>query len=131
LGSATAPYTTLDYQQSEIWANECNNGSRTAINLTKIGDACQVGLASWNAADMAGKQIRADTTLSPVIYSLGYQGNGGDDPALMRRLANVNIASNTIFDATKPQGLYLAISGVNDITPAFQYVLAEILRLTL
>jgi Flp pilus assembly protein TadG len=130
-GSGTAPYTTLDYQQSEIWSNECNNGSRTALDLTKTGDACQVGLASWNAADMAGKQIRADTTLTPVIYSLGYQGNGGDDPALMRRLANVKVASNTVFDSSKPQGLYLQIAGVNDITPAFQYVLAEILRLTL
>ncbi len=80
---------------------------------------------------MAGKQIRADTTLTPVIYTMGYKGNGGDDPVLMRRLANVNISSNTVYDATKPQGLYLPIATVNDITPAFQSVLAEILRLTL
>jgi Flp pilus assembly protein TadG len=130
-GSATAPYTLTDYQQAEIWGNECNNGKRTALNLTKVGDACQVGLASWNAADMAGKQIRADTTLTPVIYTMGYKGNGGDDPVLMRRLANVNTPSNTVYDSTKPQGLYLPIATMNDITPAFQSVLAEILRLTL
>ena len=130
-GSATAPYTLTDYHQSEIWAAGGECGSSPVLDLTKSGDACQVGLASWNAADMAGRQIRADATLTPVIYSLGYQGNGGDDPALMRRLANVKIASNTVFDSTKPQGLYLPITGVNDITPAFQYVLAEILRLTL
>jgi hypothetical protein len=129
-GSGVAPYTTLDYQQSEIWSNECNNGHRTALNLAKSGDACQVGLASWNAADMAGKQIRADATLSPVIYTLGYLGNGGVDPALLQRLSNVKGVS-TVYDATKPEGLYLPIATMNDITPAFQYVLAEILRLTL
>jgi Flp pilus assembly protein TadG len=131
LGANVAPYTSVDYQQSEIWGNECNNGSRTTLNLTKTGDACQVGLASWNAADMAGKQIRADATLIPVIYCMGYEGNGGDDPALMRRLANVNTVTNTVYDSTKPQGLYLQIATVNDITPAFQSVLAEVLRLSI
>jgi Flp pilus assembly protein TadG len=131
LGSSSAPYTLLDYQQSEIWGNECNNGSRTNLNLNAPGDACQVGLASWNAADMAGKQIRADTTLLPVIYCLGYEGDGGDDPALMRRLSNVNVTSNTVFNSSKPQGMYLQIANVNDIQPAFQNVLAEILRLSM
>ena len=130
-GSTTAPYTALDYQQSEIWGNECNNGSRTALNLSHTADACQVGLASWNAVDMAGKLIRSDTTLLPIIYCMGYEGNGGDDPALMRRLSNVNVASNTVFDSTKPQGMYLQIATVNDIKPAFQNVLAEILRLSM
>jgi Flp pilus assembly protein TadG len=130
-GSSASPYTATDYQQSEIWGNECNNGNRTALNLNAPGDACQVGLASWNAADMAGKQIRADTTLLPVIYCMGYEGNGGDDPALMRRLANVNVASNTVYDSTKPQGLYLPIATQNDITPAFQSLLTEILRIAM
>ncbi len=133
LGVNVAPYTTVDYQQAEIWGNtsECNNGSRATLTLSKPGDACQVGLASWNAADMAGRMIRSDTNLSPVIYCMGYEGNGGDDPALMRRLANVNVASNTVYDSTKPQGLYLQIATVNDITPAFQSVLAEVLRLAI
>jgi hypothetical protein len=136
LGSGTAPYTLSDYQLSEIWGHECNNGSRPAAlnlaTLAKSGDACVVGLASWNAADMAGKQIRADATLSPVIYTLGYQGNAGgkDDPVLMRRLSNIKGAS-TVYDATRPEGLYLPIANINDITPAFQRVLSEILRLTL
>jgi Flp pilus assembly protein TadG len=129
-GSGTAPYTSIDYQQSEIWGNECNNANRTNLNLTKPGDACQVGLASWNAADMAGKQIRADTTLTPVIYTMGYEGDGGDDPVLMRRLSNVKGASS-VYDATKPEGLYLPILTVNDISPAFQRVMSEILRLTM
>ena len=134
-GSPVPPYTTSDYKLSEIWGNsgECNNGKRTdPLDLTKLGDACQVGLASWNAADMAGKQIRADATLTPVIYTMGYEGNAGgkDDPALMQRLSNVKGASS-VYDATKPEGLYLPILTVNDISPAFQRVISEILRLTL
>jgi hypothetical protein len=112
-------------------SRECNNGSRTALNLNATGDACQVGLASWNAADMAGKVIRSDTTLLPVIYCMGYEGNGGDDPALMQRLANVKVAGNSVFDSSKPQGMYIQVATVNDIVPAFQNVLAEILRLSL
>jgi hypothetical protein len=134
LGSGTAPYTLSDYQLSEIWGHECNNGSRPAAlnlaTLAKSGDACVVGLASWNAADMAGKQIRADATLTPVIYTMGYQGDGGVDEVLMRRLSNVK-GGSSVYDATKPEGLYLPILTVNDISPAFQHVLSEILRLTL
>jgi Flp pilus assembly protein TadG len=134
LGSGTAPYTLSDYQLSEIWGHECNNGSRPAAlnlaTLAKSGDACVVGLASWNAADMAGKQIRADATLTPVIYTMGYQGDGGVDEVLMRRLSNVKGASS-VYDATKPEGLYLPIATVNDISPAFQRVMSEILRLTM
>ena len=131
-GVNSGSYTTSDYKKSEIWGNECNNGSRDASqDLTQSQDACEVGLASWNAADQAARQIHGDTTYLPVIYCLGYQGNGGDDPVLMRRLANVKDPSNTVFDSTKPQGMYLQIQTVNDISPAFQSVLAEILRLTL
>jgi Flp pilus assembly protein TadG len=128
-GTNTGSYTTHDYQQSEIWNNagECNKAIQ---DLTKPGDACQVGLASWNAADMAGMNIRNDAVLTPVIYTLGYLGNGGDDPALMRRLSNIKGASS-VYDSTKPEGLYLQIATVDDITPAFQKVLSEILRLTL
>jgi hypothetical protein len=128
-GSAVAPYTLTDYQQSAIWGTYCNNANRVLLDLTKSNDACQIGLASWNAADMAGKQIRADATLTPIIYTMGYKGNGGDDPALMKRLSNVK-GQSTVYDSTRPQGVYLPISTVNDIAPAFQSVLAEILRLS-
>jgi hypothetical protein len=133
-GSPTAPYTQNDYKQSSIWTDtdKCNNGHQPgSLSLSASNDACQIGLASWNAADMAGMRIRADTTLKPVIYSMGFQGNGGDDPALMRRLSNINVASNSVYDSSKAQGMYLPIQVPNDIAPAFQYVLSEILRLTL
>jgi Flp pilus assembly protein TadG len=131
-GMYDPPYTKTDYTQSKIWSDTtaCNNGHRQPYNPNATGDACQIGLASWNAADMAAKQIRKDNTLLPVIYCMGYEATGGTDPALMQRLANVNVASNTVYDKTKPQGMYIQIFTPNDIMPAFQSVLAEILRLT-
>jgi Flp pilus assembly protein TadG len=138
IGSNTAPYTYTDYQSSEIWSDtgECNNGSRIGGNPLTLtgnaaGDACQVGLASWNAADMAGKQIHADTTLKPVIYCMGYEGNGGDDPVFMERLANINVSANTVYDSTKPSGKYIQVQQASDITGAFQSLAEEILRLSL
>jgi Flp pilus assembly protein TadG len=136
-GMTNGKYTTNDYKQSEIWSSgsECNNGHRAAgLILSMSNDACQIGLASWNAADMAARQIRLDPTgLKPVIYSMGYQGNGGVDQILMERLSNINVAENTVYnnDPTFPQGMYLPIATVNDIAPAFQKVLSEILRIAM
>jgi hypothetical protein len=137
-GSNTAPYTYTDYQSSEIWSDtgECNNGSRiggSPLTLTgnAAGDACQVGLASWNAADMAGRQIHADTTLNPVIYCMGYEGNGGDDPVFMERLANINVSANTVYNSAKPSGKYIQVQQASDITGAFQSLAEEILRLSM
>lgn len=147
-GSNASPFTYIDYQQSNIWTgtDKCNNGKRVgsggvvggpliltgAYNGFAIaGDACQFGLASWNAADQAAATIRADASgLSPVIYAMGFEGNGGDDPVFMQRLANLKGLS-TVYNATEPQGMYLPIAAPPDIAPAFQTVLAEILRLAL
>jgi len=129
-GLTVGKYKTTDYQQSTMYngGSMCN---KTAQDLTKSGNACQVGLASWNATDMAAKQIKEDgNNLKPVIYSMGYTGADGADEVLMKRMSNVNDSvKNTVYDSTKPQGMYLPISSVNDISPAFQRVLSEILRL--
>jgi hypothetical protein len=132
-GVNSGKYTTNDYKLSEIWGGECNNGNRAgAQDLTKSNDPCQIGLASWNAADMAARQIIAGANgIKPVIYSLGYQGNGGVDQVLLERLSNINVAENTVYDSTRPQGMFLSINTVNDIAPAFQRVLSEILRLAM
>lgn len=71
------------------------------------------------------------STLTPVIYSMGFEGNGGDDPVFMERLANLKVAANTVYTSTAPQGMYLQIQTPDDIAPAFQNVLAEILRISM
>jgi hypothetical protein len=129
-GVTSGSYHTTDYQLSEIWGGECNNGHRANTqDLTLVGDACQVGLASWNATDMAGKKIREDTTLTPVIYTMGFTGNGGIDAGLMQRLSNIKGAS-AVYSPTQTGGLFLPVHVPADIAPAFQTLLSEILRLT-
>ena len=165
-GSATAPYTQSDYKQSMIWTTTTANcyagvgSSVGGVPLTLSGNVakdsngnsipasanpCQIGLASWNAADMAAKQIHGDTTLTPVIYTMGYagsvSGNGGIDTALLMRLANCKPAlpcgpgganaTNTVYNAAIPSGMYIQVQTVNDVMPAFQAVLSEILRLSM
>jgi len=165
-GSSVAPYTQSDYKQSNIWTSSganCNQGSGSSVGgvpLTLSGtvahttsgtaiaasaDPCQIGLASWNAADMAAKQIHGDTTLTPIIYTMGYagsvSGNGGIDTVLLMRLANCKPgipcgpgganAVNTVYNSAIPSGMYLQIQTVDDVTPAFQALLSEILRLSI
>jgi len=112
-------------------------------------DPCQFGLAAWNGADMAGLQIRTDAgstqTLMPRIFTMGYVGQatgaGGVDNVLLQRLANVDTSNdalnpatglqfNTVYDSTKPSGMYIQIQEPNDVDSAFQTLLAQILRLS-
>ncbi|HEX3748535.1 MAG TPA: vWA domain-containing protein [Bryobacteraceae bacterium] len=159
-GSSVAPYTQSDYKQSTLlWNNSSANcekgaGGTGGVPLTLTGtlsgglapsgNACQVGLASWNAADMAAKQIHADATLTPIIYTMGYagsvSGSGGIDTVLLERMANCNPgkpcspgganAVNTVYKSTIPSGMYIQVQTVDDVTPAFQILLSEILRLS-
>ena len=167
-GSSVAPYTQSDYKQSLIWnttSSNCQKGSGSSVGgvpLTLSGtvahttgsspvaipassDACQVGLASWNAADMAARQIHADTTLTPIIYTMGFvgsvSGNGGVDVALLERMSNCNPgkpcspgganATNTVYNSSIPSGMYIQVQTLSDVTPAFQTLLSEILRLSM
>jgi Flp pilus assembly protein TadG len=161
-GSATLPYKQTDYKQSMIWntAGDCNQGgggtgdghqgtTTNPIILTgnlsggtaASGNACQVGLASWNVTDMAARTIHQDTSLTPIIYTMGYDGNGGLDPALLMRLANCKQgspcgpgganATNTVYNSSIPSGMYIQVENVNDVMPAFQAVLSELLRLSM
>ena len=148
-GSGTSPYTTTDYKSSVIYQNAsaCNqtpyngwfyNATVGSGSITKgPASGCQVGLASWNAADMAARNIRIDPKgIKPVIYALGYEGNAlsgatdTDDPILMKRLANINDATNTVYNANYAQGMYIAMESTADVGPAFVAVASQILRLS-
>jgi hypothetical protein len=62
---------------------------------------------------------------------MGYEGNGGDDPVLMQRLANINVSTNTVYNSTKPSGKYIQIQNINDIAGAFASLAEEILRISM
>lgn len=102
-----------------------------ALDLTKPNNPYQIGLASWNATEAAGRAIRADGTLSPVIYCIGYDGGSEKpDELLMKRLANVDAMENTTYDPSKPAGLYVKAPTPAQLSAAFGKVASEILRLT-
>jgi len=178
-GSSVSPYTQHDFTQSAIWTSANANCQAVSFGSSGVGpaggplqlsgtlpgnastsntpmtNACQFGLASWNAADMAGRTIHQDTTLTPIIYTMGYAGTvsgpGGVDAVLLERLANCEngvpcaqggpVATNTVYttqgtstqyntSGTIPTGMYIQIQEVSDVTPAFEMLLSQILRLS-
>ena len=83
--------------------------------------------AGMNVLDSAGARMRADTTLKPVIYTIGLGSNGGVDHELLRRTAND--PTSPIYDDTKPPGLYVYAPTPTDLNYAFVRVASEILRI--
>jgi Mg-chelatase subunit ChlD len=86
--------------------------------------------ASFNVADSMAQTIRNDATYTPVIYTIGLQGNESMliDQDFMERLANDARASN--YDATKPQGEFILATGTAGLAQAFQQIASQILRLS-
>ena len=86
--------------------------------------------AAFNAADSFSQRIRNDTTYSPIIYTIGLQGNEtmAIDQDFMERLANDPRASN--YDSTKPQGQFILATNTGELSQAFQTIASEILRLS-
>jgi Flp pilus assembly protein TadG len=62
-----------------------------SADLSTVTSPRQIILASTNALDNEGTQIRTDTVLSPSIYTIALEGNDPNDPPdslLLRKLAN-------------------------------------------
>jgi Mg-chelatase subunit ChlD len=167
-GGGSGTYSLTDYQKSEIFQSTTacagpgvqspevydpyhafvTTGTGSTITYGSA-NSCQIGLASWNATDMAAMWIRykgAVAELAPVIFTMGFAGNNGnnnqDDPTLMLRLANVKsytdtsttpktLYTNSVFDTTAAPGMYIRITTTSDINPAFQAVAAQIVRLSM
>ena len=64
---------------------------------------------------------------SIYIYTIGYQGDGGTDNELLRRLANESDA--TSYNSTQPVGQYVQAWTTSDLVAAFSTVAGAILRL--
>ena len=119
----------------------------TWFNATLPTNACQIGLASWNAAahqawkiwnqivwDKTQKKNVADpgTYLSnPIIFTIGFDHSSSDRPdmTLLQMIANdpnspISFAPNRI----KGQSFYA--SDPNAVDNAFQQISSQILRLS-
>jgi hypothetical protein len=116
----------------------------TSQNYTKVDDDYQVGIASWNAALDAARRARADISLKPVIFTLGYNGSNAIDKGLLKRMANTNQLADFLDWDKEPQGSYLLADydpastagryfeapDESSIDVVFGLVQREILRLT-
>jgi Flp pilus assembly protein TadG len=86
----------------------------------------------FNTTEAQGITIRNNTTINPLILTIGLGGNGSypADSELLIRLANVpsgldpsgNTITNGIYDSTKPQGLYVYSPSSSQLSNAFAKV---------
>lgn len=96
--------------------------------------------AAYNATESQGIAIRNNATLNPMIVTIGLGGNTSwpADAELMIRLANVpdgtdpsgTVITNSIFDNTKQQGLYVYSPSSEQLQAAFSKVASFLVELT-
>jgi hypothetical protein len=120
-GNQTVGYTTVasDYYTSGPYINQLRVDTPSAIQH-----------ASTNAADSAATRIRADTTYTPVIYSIGLGGTvttGQVDPVFLNRVANT--LQSTSYNSSEPVGYYVYAPTAAELSSAFETVVSQILRL--
>jgi Mg-chelatase subunit ChlD len=86
--------------------------------------------AAFNAVDAQAQAIRNDVVYSPIIYTIGLQGNEtmAMDQNFMMRVANDPAYSG--YDPSKPQGKFYLANNNAELAQAFQSVASQILRLS-
>jgi Flp pilus assembly protein TadG len=100
------------------------------VGMYRIDTPTSISAASTNAADDAGRRIRNDLTLKPIIFTVGL---GGTDPQpidqdFLERIANDPRSSS--YSTLQPAGQFAYASDINQLGSAFQAVASTILRLS-
>jgi hypothetical protein len=121
--------------EKDAWGNSLT-GWKTDLDRDGSGrlmlNAKTVTNAGINALDNAAAYVRNDSTavgLDVVTYSIGLGGPGQAEDALLRRIANV--PESTIYDATKPTGMYVYAADASQLQAAFAQLASDILRLSM
>jgi Flp pilus assembly protein TadG len=111
-------YKSPDVFSSGTWSGKIRPDSTRAIRY-----------AAYNAVDSCAKRIRADTTLNPVVFTIGLGGTGSEtlDDVLLERLANDR--RSPIYDSSRPEGLFALAANDTELDGAFDKVASQILRL--
>jgi Flp pilus assembly protein TadG len=104
------------------------NQYHTTYDSTKPNNGYHEEIASWNAVDNAAQRILSDSSMNIAIYTIGFTGNGGVDPALLKRVANTQ--DSTSYNSNYQSGLYVEASDSQSLQQAFIQVASEVLRLT-
>ncbi len=81
--------------------------------------------ASYNVPVAMASSLRAKGV---YIYTLGLDGNGGFDDALLKSMANTTDAST--YNKNQPTGVYCYAKTINDLRPCFSKLASEILRIS-
>jgi len=105
------------------------SGPYTGKVMTTTGD--NMVAAAINAVDNAGQRVRdrvLDPDISVMVHTIGLGDVGADQHELLRRIAND--PSSSIFDSTKPLGMYIFAPTAADLNEAFVRIASEILRYT-
>ncbi|RZT42928.1 vWA domain-containing protein [Cupriavidus agavae] len=84
-----------------------------------------VGNASYNVPIAMASALRAQGV---YIFTLGLDGNGGFDEALLKRMANTPDATG--YNSSQPSGIYCYAKTINDLRPCFSKLASEILRIS-
>jgi Flp pilus assembly protein TadG len=132
------------YKLGDLYSNQCGGAT---YNPTKTSNACQIGLASWQATahqawkiwnqimwDKTSNMNKFDTAVnqsSPVIFTIGFDhsASGGEAPdmSLLQLIAN-DPASPAPFSA-RVKGQAFRAADPNAVDAAFQQIASQILRL--
>jgi Flp pilus assembly protein TadG len=133
------------YTLGNLYSNQCGS---SAYNSSSTTNACQVGLASWQAtAHQAWKiwnQIVWDKTAEqnivdpgpnmsqPVVFTIGFDhsADGGEAPDLALLQLIANDPASTIHFSTRINGQAFLASDTNSVGTALQEIRSEILRLS-
>jgi Flp pilus assembly protein TadG len=135
-GNATVGYHTNYLAASNSYSG---NDYMTYNGTSRVrADSAQtISNVSFNVTDAQASTIRADTTLKPVIYTIGL-GTTDIDTMLLIRVANVQSATdpsgatvtNAIYTTTQNQGLYAWAPNSTQLNQAFALIASSVLRLS-
>ena len=103
-----------------------------AVTLTSF-NGTNLTAAAFNAGDYAAQRMRSGalgspTAIVPLIDTIGLNDGYAIDSGYMNRLANT--VNSTIYDSTKPTGIYVYATSTADLQSAFVQIASQILHLS-
>jgi Flp pilus assembly protein TadG len=142
----TGPTANL-YEQGDLWKNstQCNKNN---YDPTATSNACQIGLASWQAAAHQAWKIwnqmvwdkPTQTNIpdpgtykaQPIIFTIGFNHNAADPPdmTLLKIIANDPLSPAPFTAAGTVKGMAFEAPDRSAVDAAFQQISREILRLS-
>ncbi len=101
------------------------------LGQLRIDHAASMENAGINATNHAAWRIRnndtAGTALDTVIYSIGLGGVGAAEDELLNRVSNTK--DSPVYEAHRPEGLYVFAPTTAQLNEAFARIAGEILRI--